>query len=152
MTEIRLFCIPGTLRRGSTNRLLLAKARRLFGPADYDETDLRLPLYDGDLEVEQGIPAEVQRLADQIAAVDAVVIATPEYNQAPPSVLKNALDWVEPDQGAAFPEQTARHHLCRSGPGRRGPVAIRAPADAGAVPSPSACGARDSDPRQRRGL
>ena len=88
MTKIRLFGIHGALRRGSTNRLLLAEARRLFGPADYDEAYLRLPLYDGDLEVEQGIPAEVQRLADQIAAADAVVIATPEYNKAPSSILK----------------------------------------------------------------
>lgn len=55
--------------------------------------DLRLPLYDGDLEA-QGIPEAVQRLADEIAAADAVVVVTPEYNKAISGVLKNALDWV----------------------------------------------------------
>lgn len=94
-----LLGIPGALRAGSTNRLLLAQARAAFGEARQDEADLRLPLYDGDLEESEGIPAEVQRLADQIAAADAVVIACPEYNKAPPGVVKNALDWVSRVKG-----------------------------------------------------
>lgn len=98
MDEIGLLTISGALRAGSTNRLLLAEAVRLFGPAAHVDADLRLPLYDGDLEAE-GIPAEVQRLADQIAAADAVVIATPEYNKALSGVLKNALDWVSRTKG-----------------------------------------------------
>jgi len=89
-----LLGIPGALRRDSTNRLLLAQARLAFGKATHAEADLRLPLYDGDLERAEGIPEPVQRLADQIAAADAVVIACPEYNKAPPGVVKNALDWV----------------------------------------------------------
>lgn len=91
---LTLLGIPGALRIASTNRLLLAEARRAFGEADHIEADLRLPLYDGDLEDREGIPAAVQALADRIAAADAIVIATPEYNKAPPGVLKNALDWV----------------------------------------------------------
>lgn len=91
---LTLLGIPGALRAGSTNRLLLAEARRVFGEANHTEANLRLPLYDGDLEDTQGIPPEVQTLADQIATADAVIIATPEYNKAPPGVLKNALDWV----------------------------------------------------------
>lgn len=102
MTLPRLFGIPGALRAQSANRMLLAEARRLFGPADYSEADLRLPLYDGDLEDAAGIPPEVQRLADSIAASDAIVIATPEYNRAPPGVLKNALDWVSRTKGRPF--------------------------------------------------
>lgn len=93
MTRPRLLGIAGALRAGSTNRKLVREAARLFGPAEFTEADLRLPLYDGDLEA-QGIPAEVTRLADQIAAADAVVISTPEYNSALSGVLKNALDWV----------------------------------------------------------
>lgn len=117
MTVPKLFGIPGALRAGSTNRLLLAEARRLFGPADYAEADLRLPLYDGDLEVEQGIPAEVQRLADGIAAADAVVIASPEYNRGPPGVLKNALDWVSRTKGRPFRDKPLAVISAADGPG-----------------------------------
>ncbi len=99
---LTLLGIPGALRTASTNRLLLAEARRAFGEATHTEADLRLPLYDGDLEDAQGIPPEVQTIADQIAAADAVVISTPEYNKAPPGVLKNALDWVSRTKGAPF--------------------------------------------------
>ena len=96
---LTLLGIPGALRAGSTNRLLLAQARGSFGAAEQDEADLRLPLYDGDLEEAEGIPPGVRKLAGQIAAADAVVIACPEYNKAPPGVVKNALDWVSRVKG-----------------------------------------------------
>lgn len=99
---LTLLGIPGALRQGSTNRLLLAEARLAFGEATQTEANLRLPLYDGDLEDAHGIPPEVQTLADQIAAADAIVISTPEYNKAPPGVLKNALDWVSRTKGSPF--------------------------------------------------
>ncbi|VDC26104.1 NADPH-dependent FMN reductase [Pseudogemmobacter humi] len=94
MSDLTLLGIPGALRKGSTNRLLLAQARLSFGEAAWLEADLRLPLYDGDLETSEGIPGPVRHLGEQIARADAVVISTPEYNKAPPGVLKNALDWV----------------------------------------------------------
>lgn len=92
-----LLGISGALRAASVNRKLIREAGRLFG-GDYVEADIRLPLYDGDLEAE-GIPKEVQHLADQIAEADAVVISTPEYNQVMSGVLKNALDWVSRVEG-----------------------------------------------------
>ncbi len=92
-----LLGISGALRAASVNRKLIRAAGRLFG-GDYVEADIRLPLYDGDLEAE-GIPKEVQHLADQIAEADAVVISTPEYNQVMSGVLKNALDWVSRVEG-----------------------------------------------------
>lgn len=102
---LTLLGIPGALRAGSTNRLLLAQARLAFGAARHTEADLRLPLYDGDLEQAEGIPAPVQSLADQIAEADAIVIACPEYNKAPPGVLKNALDWVSRTKGAPWKDK-----------------------------------------------
>ncbi len=99
MPDHRLLGICGALRAGSTNRLLLAEAMRLYAPAAWQAADLRLPLYDGDLEEAEGIPGPVMRLRDRIAAADAVVIATPEYNKSVPGVLKNALDWVSRVKG-----------------------------------------------------
>lgn len=99
---LTLLGIPGALRAASTNRLLLAEARRAFGDAIQTEADLRLPLFDEDLEIAQGFPDPVLRLHGQIKAADAIVIATPEYNKALPGVLKNALDWVSRVPGAAW--------------------------------------------------
>lgn len=102
MAELKLVGLCGSLRKASTNRLLMLEAVRRFGDADFVEGDLRLPLYDGDVEADSGIPAEVQALADQIAAADAVIVATPEYNKGISGVLKNALDWVSRTKGAPW--------------------------------------------------
>jgi chromate reductase len=93
MSDLKLVGICGSLRQESWNRKLLHAAKAAFGPAEYAEGNLRLPLYDGDLEA-QGIPPEVSTLKALIAGADAVVIACPEYNKAPSGVLKNALDWL----------------------------------------------------------
>jgi NAD(P)H-dependent FMN reductase len=58
------------------------------------ESIREIPLYDGDVEAEQGLPPAVQRLKDRIAGADGVLIATPEYNNSMPGVLKNAIDWL----------------------------------------------------------
>lgn len=99
---LTLLGIPGALRAASTNRLLLAEARRAFGDAVHTEADLRLPLFDEDLEIAEGFPPAVLALHAQIKAADAIIIATPEYNKALPGVLKNALDWVSRVPGAAW--------------------------------------------------
>ena len=102
MSTPKLLGISGALRQGSTNRKLLKEAARLFGDNTYTEADINLPLYDGDDEEAQGVPAAVQTLAGQIAAADAVIIASPEYNKGPSGALKNALDWVSRVEGAPW--------------------------------------------------
>jgi chromate reductase len=52
-----------------------------------------IPPYDGDAEA-LGTPISVADLKRRIAAADAVLVATPEYNSSIPGQLKNALDWV----------------------------------------------------------
>ena len=93
-----LLGIPGALRAESTNRKLVREAARLYG-GPFTEADLRLPLYDADVEEAEGIPQSVRLLAEQIAEAEAVVISTPEYNKSFPGVLKNALDWVSRTEG-----------------------------------------------------
>ncbi len=102
MAEPKLLILSGSLRRGSYNRMLLQEAVRAFGAAEVVEGNLHLPLYDGDVEAQDGIPEAVQTLADQIRDADAVIIAAPEYNKGITGVLKNALDWVSRVPGAAF--------------------------------------------------
>jgi chromate reductase len=87
--------IAGSLRRASYNRGLIRAAIEL-APAGinivaYDLGDL--PLYNADVEAE-GDPQSVVRLKRAIAAADAFLIATPEYNHYVPGVLKNAIDWA----------------------------------------------------------
>ena len=87
--------IAGSLRRGSYNRGLIRAAIQL-APAgtevvSHDLGDL--PLYNADVEA-QGDPQPVARLKRAIAAADALLIATPEYNHCVPGVLKNAIDWA----------------------------------------------------------
>ncbi|MGI3184721.1 NADPH-dependent FMN reductase [Nioella aestuarii] len=102
MASGKLLGICGSLRAGSYNRKLLREAVRIYDPSEYVEADLRLPLYDGDLEEGEGIPASVQALSDQIAGADAVVISGPEYNKGLSGVLKNALDWVSRTKGSPW--------------------------------------------------
>lgn len=92
--SISLVGLCGSLRSNSVNRLLMREAARRFAPDEFVEADLRIPLYDGDLEDAEGIPEPVQQLAAQIMNANAAVIVTPEYNQSFSGVLKNALDWI----------------------------------------------------------
>lgn len=91
---IQLLGLSGSLRTDSVNSKLIREAARLYGDATLTEADLNIPLYNGDDEDRDGLPASVQDLVAQIANADAVIIATPEYNGGITGVLKNALDWV----------------------------------------------------------
>lgn len=53
-----------------------------------------VPLYNFDVEESAGIPRPVADLKQAIAAADGLVIASPEYNNSIPGVLKNTLDWL----------------------------------------------------------
>ena len=105
MTTPTLLGISGSMRKASTNTKLVREAARLFGDCTYVEAALQMPLYDGDLETAEGVPEAAQVLARQIAEADAVVISTPEYNKAPPGVLKNALDWVSRVEGKPWADK-----------------------------------------------
>lgn len=93
-----LLALPGSLRRHSCNRRLLAAAVELAPPGMEVRVygDLAaIPLFDEDLEQETGGgPAAVRHLRAEVAAADGLLVATPEYNQSIPGVLKNALDWL----------------------------------------------------------
>jgi chromate reductase len=96
MIPSRVLTLPGSLRTGSYNQLLLDAAAQLAPQSlrlnSYDEL-ASVPLFSEDVEV-RGLPFPVRRLCEAIRAADALLVATPEYNQSIPGVLKNAIDWL----------------------------------------------------------
>lgn len=92
----RFIGISGSLRRHSYHTGLLRAAAEL-APAGVEisvATLADIPLYDQDVEESSGVPAAVARLKDEIQAADGLLIASPEYNNSVPGVLKNAIDWL----------------------------------------------------------
>jgi NAD(P)H-dependent FMN reductase len=93
---VRIVGIAGSLRRGSYNAALLRAAAEL-APAGVEiaEGSIRgIPLYDGDLEAAEGLPATVVALKEAIVAADGLLLVTPEYNNGIPGPFKNAIDWL----------------------------------------------------------
>lgn len=88
--------LSGSLRAGSYNTALLRAAAGLMPSGSTLEiaTLHGIPLYDGDVEAKDGIPQAVQALKDRVVACDALLLATPEYNNSIPGVLKNGIDWL----------------------------------------------------------
>ena len=117
MEPIKVFAVAGSLRAGSFNRKLLAAAVRKIKGAVIDVGDLKefdIPPYDGDLEA-KGLPSGVVRLKERIAAADALLIATPEYNWSIPGTFKNAIDWASRPPSNPFRGKTALITAASSG-------------------------------------
>lgn len=90
----RIIGLSGSLRAASYNAALLRAAHSLF-PDNVSIRSIRgIPLYDGDVEQNRGIPDAVCRLKDEIAAAAGLLLVTPEYNNSVPGVFKNAIDWL----------------------------------------------------------
>jgi chromate reductase, NAD(P)H dehydrogenase (quinone) len=104
---VRVLGISGSLRSGSHNTNLLRVAAQVVPPPHELEIfdGLRdVPPYDADDDTDPA-PEAVERLRDAIAAADAVLIATPEYNSSLPGQLKNAIDWAS----RPFPQNALRN-------------------------------------------
>lgn len=94
MDKYRVGYFVGSLSSTSINRVLSKSLIRL-APGDLEFSELpigNLPLYSPDFD--EHYPAEAQTLKDAIAASDAVLFVTPEYNRSIPGALKNAIDWA----------------------------------------------------------
>lgn len=92
---LKIVALVGSLRKASYNRALL-RAAVAAAPASLQIETLEIgdvPVYNSDVQ-DQGMPAAVTRLAEQVGAADAILIVTPEYNYSIPGVLKNTIDWL----------------------------------------------------------
>jgi NAD(P)H-dependent FMN reductase len=127
MEKPTILVFAGSTRSDSLNRkLALATAAELRrAGADVTVADLRdypMPLYEGDLEAAQGMPAGAKAFKELVRGQGGLAIASPEYNGSFSALLKNAIDWISrPEPGerslAAFRGKTAALLSASPGPG-----------------------------------
>jgi chromate reductase, NAD(P)H dehydrogenase (quinone) len=98
--------ISGSLRAGSYNTAALRAAQGLapqgmtIAIAEIGD----IPLYNEDTRT-AGLPGSVERFRKEIAAADALLVVSPEYNFSVPGVLKNAIDWASRPPNQPFKEK-----------------------------------------------
>jgi chromate reductase, NAD(P)H dehydrogenase (quinone) len=92
----RILGIAGSLRKGSYNKALLRAAAELAPDGVVIEVAgiEGIPVYDGDVEAESGIPDPVRALKERVTVADGLLLVTPEYNNSMPGAFKNAIDWM----------------------------------------------------------
>lgn len=100
MTSHKVGYFVGSLSSNSLNRKL-AMALVKLAPRELEMTEIpfrELPLYSPDYDADY--PPVARVFKEAIAAVDAVLFVTPEYNRALPGGLKNAIDWASRPYGS----------------------------------------------------
>ncbi|MCX6826773.1 MAG: NAD(P)H-dependent oxidoreductase [candidate division Zixibacteria bacterium] len=101
-----MFYIPiilGSIRRGRQSPKVahfISERMQQTGKIETEILDLmehNFPMMEERLRLRNDPPARLQEFSDKIAAADALVIVTPEYNSGYPAPLKNALDYLFPE-------------------------------------------------------
>jgi len=101
----KILCFAGSLRKDSLNKKLAQLAGKLAEQAGAETTfidlkDFDMPIYDGDIEAEAGLPENAKKLKKLMKEHQAFLIASPEYNSSISGALKNAIDWTSrPEPG-----------------------------------------------------
>ncbi len=97
VTPLKFVTLLGSLRKASYNGMV-GRTLPNVAPEGIVIEALpsigAIPLYDADIQQEEGFPADVEAIAEQIRQADGVIIVTPEYNYSVPGGLKNAIDWL----------------------------------------------------------
>ncbi len=112
MQDVRILVLSGSIRAGSYNTSLAGLVAKYAAMADARVTqislaDYPLPIYDGDLEKEKGVPEPARKLKAVFQKHNGVFIASPEYNTAVTPLLKNTIDWVSRLSGEGEPPAAA---------------------------------------------
>jgi chromate reductase len=95
---MKILMFAASLRKDSFNKKLIRYAHQHM-PEGHELilkefNEYMMPLYNGDLEVDSGIPDAAQKLIQDILDADSIIISSPEYNFGIPGTLKNAIDWT----------------------------------------------------------
>src|SRR6187399_2102474 len=99
MSTFKVGYFVGSLAKASINRKL-AKALVGLAPPELQMVEIPfgdLPIYNYDFDA--NFPKVATDFKNAIAAVDAVLFVTPEYNRSIPGGLKNAIDWASRPYG-----------------------------------------------------
>ncbi|MBC8041563.1 MAG: NAD(P)H-dependent oxidoreductase [Opitutaceae bacterium] len=117
----RILAFSASARRESLNKKLLSIAVTAVREAGGEVTlidlnDYVLPLYHGDLEDAEGLPANAAKLIELIASHAGLLIASPEYNSMITPLLKNTLDWCSRAENDPFPGKVAAVVSASPGP------------------------------------
>ncbi len=113
----RLVAFGGALRRESFNQRLVALAAQCARDAGAEVElvalrDFPMPVYDEDLEREQGLPEGVKRFRALLQQSDGFLISAPEYNSSISGALKNAIDWASRQQPGETPLACFKDRVC----------------------------------------
>jgi chromate reductase, NAD(P)H dehydrogenase (quinone) len=106
--NIKILAFAGSLRHNSYNKKLIkiaVEAAREKG-AEVTLIDLKdypMPIYDGDIEKEHGMPENAQKFKELMIDHQGFLIASPEYNSSYSGVLKNVIDWASRPQHGEKP-------------------------------------------------
>lgn len=142
---MQFFMFAASLQVNSVNKKLIhlsAQIAKKFNHqidlADFSEFDL--PLYNNDIQNNQGFPANVHHFVKRMHQADGLIISSPEYNFGIPGHLKNLIDWVS--RLTPMPWNNQRILLLSASPslvgGNRGLWQTRVPLEAcGAVVYPN---------------
>lgn len=126
-----ILVFAGSTRSGSVNNKAGQTAAKVLALKGANVTrislaDYPMPIYDGDLEEEDGVPQNALKLARLMSTHDGVVLASPEYNSSIAPLLKNALDWAsrvkKDDHGVLNPYRGKFFAIMGASPGALGGI------------------------------
>lgn len=103
MSQPKILVFAGSSRRGSYNKKLAREAADAAKAAGGEVTlidlaDYPMPLFDGDLENESGLPENAKKIKELMKSHQAFIIASPEYNSSISGLLKNTIDWASREE------------------------------------------------------
>jgi chromate reductase len=117
MADLKILGISGSLRKGSYNTAALRTCAELM-PAGMTMTYARIddiPLFNQDV-FDAGLPEPARRFRAEVAAADALLIASPEYNFSVTAALKNAIDWGSRAPNQVFQDKPIAMFSATTGP------------------------------------
>jgi len=106
--ETKILAFAGSARQQSVNKMLVRQAASVAEQqgaivTTIDLNDFPAPIYNGDFEEMNGVPAPMQRFKSLLASHDAFIIASPDYNGGITPLLLNVLSWASRPEGNEAP-------------------------------------------------